>query len=669
MNQYLQHLVQNIPREPGVYKMKNATGDIIYIGKAKDLKNRVGSYFQLRADKNTRTLKMVEQIADIDYTVVSSQLEALILETNLIKELRPKYNILMKDDKNFVYIKITVHEPYPRVYLVRKPVNDKSLYFGPKTALHKVVKTIKLLKSIFPFRHCQLAFDYSVRGEKKSSMRLTPKNLEYHKKHCLGLCITSISQEEYRSIIEHLIRFFEGQHEQIIEKIKEDMLKAASEKKFEFAANIRDKLRALEEVIEPQRISDPHQKDLDVINYVQEDDKLYFNLFQLRNGKFIGQENFLLKSSDSAGLSESESLSSFLEQYYEKTSDIPQEILIPHQIEDRETIAAWLGKIKGRKVDVLVPERGKKNHFLEFSLANAQSFAKQSRIKWQGEEKPDRTQALLDLQNLLHLPKIPRRMECYDVSHLSGTATVSSMVVFENGFPKKSDYRKFKLHQERLGAPNDVASIEETLTRRLKYLKPSNKEKPTDVGNRHACSLHLYAGKKLLLKSLKIADTTNIPIFIKKILKKYKLKRLYIACNTKEQAKYEEFGFQGVHKAPAVFPPLKRQIYLVYDDTKYKEDASFSKRPDLIVIDGGKGQLSAGQKALKGFVGNKNFCSLQNLPMISLAKREEEIFLPDQRHPLRLPKNSPVLHLIQHIRDEAHRFALSYHHNLRRRNP
>ncbi len=656
MNQYLQHLIQNLPHEPGVYKMKNSAGDIIYIGKAKDIKNRVGNYFQNNKDKNARTLKMIEQIADIDYTAVFSELEALILESNLIKELRPKYNILMKDDKNFIYIKITVTEEYPRVYLVRKPDNDKARYFGPKTAVHKVVKTIKVIKSIFPFRHCQLAFDYSVHGEKKRAMQMTPKNLEYHRKHCLGTCITSMRPEEYRKIIENLIKFFEGKHEKIIEKIREDMLQAASEKKFELAASIRDKLEAVEEIIEPQLISDPHQKDLDVINYIQEDEKLYFNLFQLREGKFVGQENFLLKASD-RGFTEqqhNESLSSFLEQYYEKTSDIPREILIPDSIDDATAISLWLSQKKGQKVRIMIPERGKKSRFLEFSLANAQSFAKQSRIKWQGEEKPDREQALLDLQNLLHLPKIPVRMECYDVSHLSGTGTVSSMVVFENGFPKKSDYRKFKLHQEQIGAPNDVASIEETLMRRLKYLKPAGKEKTKSAVK---AKMHLYAGKKLLLSSVKAADISNIPFFIKKTLKKYKIKRLYIVCNPKEQAKYEEFGFQAVVHAPEVFKPLKRQIYMVYDDTKHQEDPSFSRKPDLIVIDGGKGQLGAGQKALK----NRGL----TLPMIALAKREEEIFLPDRREPLLLPKNSPVLHLIQHIRDEAHRFALGYQRTLR----
>ena len=686
---YLEHIIRNLPHKPGVYKMKNSEGHIIYVGKAKDLKSRVSSYFQNTSDKGMRTMKMVEQIADIEYTVVGSELEALILETNLIKELRPKYNVLMKDDKNYVYIKITVQEPYPRIYLVRKVSKDKSRYIGPKTSAHKVIKTLKVLKRVFPFKNCSMAIDYGIHGENKKSMQMTEANLRYHIKHCIGPCITSVKPEEYRKIISQVIEFLEGKHEEIIRKIQEEMMKAASEKKFEIAAAIRDKLKAVEEIIEPQRISDPHLKDFDIINYAEQDEKVYFNLFQLRNGKLIGQENFIFKTAPDNEKEDRDALTAFLEQYYEKTMDLPKEVLIPHEIDDLDTMESWLSHMKGQKVRLIVPERGKKNHLLELSYENAKSFARQSQVKWQGTERDNRDKALQELQDLLNLPSLPKRLECYDISHFGGTETVGSMVVFENGFPKKEDYRKFKLHQEQSGAPNDYASMEETLLRRLKYLKPSivetgltvqkarKKEKAAMAqkleikelaGNqiyvikkekKLAGFVHIvtFQSKKTLISNMETEAIPDLHIFIKKILEKTKTRRLYFACPKSQQGTYEEAGFQYLQKIPDEFPRQPDKAYLVYDRTKYVEDKSFKKTPDLMVIDGGKGQLYSALKALSKYGLSMN--------IIAIAKKEEEIFLPGKPDSIRLEKNDPILHLIQHIRDEAHRFAVCYHKNLR----
>jgi excinuclease ABC subunit C len=694
---YIEHILQNLPHKPGVYKMVNQKGEVLYVGKAKDLKHRVSSYFQKRDDKGMRTLKMVEQINDIEYIEVNSELEALILETNFIKELRPKYNVLMKDDKNYVYIKITVDEPYPRIYIVRKVSKGKARYFGPKTAAHKVIKTLKVLKKIFPFRHCQLSIDYLMPGKEKEDhkVKVTKANikfpcLDYHIKRCIGPCIGKVSPEEYRKIIDQVIRFLEGKHEEIIEKLREEMIIAAEQKKFEQAAAIRDKLQAVEEITERQRISDPHQKDLDIINYFPVENKIYFNLFQLRNGKLIGQENFVFDTEENQTEGqESQVLSAFLEQYYEKATDLPQEILIPSDIEEHEAMEVWLQQMKGQKVHLLVPERGKKNHLLDLSLENAKSFAKQSQIKWEGEEKGNRNQALQKLQEILRLPKPPGRLECYDISHFGGTETVGSMVVFENGFPKKSDYRHFKLHQETSGAPNDFASMEEALTRRLKYLKPSflgsdlkiSKAKKNDL-KRISTELRLkklpqasfwvvekekrWAGfvqsielpsKKHLIEKIQLTENLDLKMLLKKIREKTKQKRLYLSISAHEIAKYEEAGCQIVRKVPEGIKLKPGRTILVFDQTKFQEDSSFKKTPDLLIIDGGKGQLSSALKALKKFG--------LSLPMISLAKREEEIFIPGQSQPIILEKNYPVLHLIQHIRDEAHRFAVTYHQNLR----
>lgn len=713
--------------------MLDETGTIMYVGKARDLKNRVSSYFQQSKDKVTRTLKMVEQICDIEYVEVGSDLEALLLETNLIKELRPKYNILMKDDKTYVYIKITTHEEYPKIYLVRKVLKDKARYFGPKTAAWKVIKTLKLLRSIFPFRHCTLAMNFNISTDGKTSKELNPKQMEYHALHCIGPCITSVKSEDYRKMVQQVIEFLEGKHEEILEKLKEEMARAAVEKRFEIAAALRDKLKMVEEMVEGQRISDPHQKDLDIINYVEQEEKMYFNLFQLRNGKLIDQENFVFKTQPNGqNLENREGLAAFLEQYYEKATDIPKEILVPHEIDDSEILASWLSEMKGSKVEIHVPERGKKNQLLELSLANAKSFARQSFVKWQGEEKGNREQALMDLQKLLGLPQVPVRLECYDISHFGGTETVSSMVVFEHGFPKKEDYRKFKLHQQTSGEPNDFASMEETLTRRLKYLKPSKaltdwqvrkatkkdlkelgmelkpklkkisdkeetkanlqpieKEKSLEIKNgevvaentvpqptifvlekeqkiRGHLQVFITTSKKVLIEKIEMndlmqlkSDESPFPFseIVKKICEKTKVKRIYLCSGKSEQAGYEESGFQVVKKVPDGFKCSQDQAILVYDCKKYKDDSSFKKRPDLLIIDGGKGQLSSAVKALQKYD--------LKIPIISIAKREEELFRLGISESIRLQKNDPILHMIQHIRNESHRFAVSYHQNLR----
>jgi len=698
---YLDHILKSLPHKPGVYKMKNAEGQIIYVGKAINLKHRVSSYFQNTNDKGIRTRKMVENIADIEYLEVGNELESLILETNLIKELRPKYNVLMKDDKNYVYIKITLQEPYPRIYIVRKVQKDKARYIGPKTAAHKVIKTLKVLKRVFPFRNCSMAIDYGVYGENKKSMLMTEANLHYHVKHCIGPCITSVSPEAYRKMITKVIEFLEGKHEEIIEQIKEEMLQAAADKKFEIAAAIRDKLKAVEDIIEPQRISDPHQKDLDIINYAEQDDKIYFNLFQLRHGKLLAQENFIFKTVEDGTGEDRDALSAFLEQYYEKATDLPKEVLIPHGIDDKPILEKWLTHMKGQKVSILVPERGKKNHLLDLSLENAKSFARQSQIKWQGAEKGNREEALEDLKELLKLPKPPLRLECYDISHFGGTETVSSMTVFEKGFPKKEDYRKFKLHQQESGSPNDFASMEETLTRRLKYIKPSkasadfkikkatkkeleaiyakiNASSPVQIppptektpepvkhfftvnkDTKNIGFIHVLVtpGKRHLIESFQIDTEIDLSFLVKKVIEKTKASRIYYRCPNDQLTAFEEAGFQHIQKLPDEFAPVDGTTYICFDKHKYTDDKSFKKIPDLIIIDGGKGQLSSAQKAMAKY----NL----NIPMISLAKKEEEIYLPNNPTPIRLEKSDPISLLIQHIRNEAHRFAVSYHQNLR----
>ncbi len=703
---FLEHILKNLPPKPGVYRFKDAKDKVIYVGKAINLKNRVSSYFKNEKNASAKTVKLVSQIKDIDYTIVGSELEAILLETNIIKELQPKYNILMKDDKNFVYLKITINEDYPRIFITRKVEKDKALYFGPKTARFKLEKTLKILKKIFPYRHCQLDIFDNEKTNASPKQQITPTTtkrrkvivkkasikypcIDYHIKRCVAPCIGLISPEEYRKIINRVIDFFEGKHDQIIKNLKEDMQRAAVEKKFELAASIRDKLTAIEDIMEKQTITAPDHQNLDVINYFSADERFFFNLFQVRGGKLINQENFELNAKDPLTPDQKEVLSTFLQQYYEKTTDLPDQILIPHESGQDNIFEAWLSGVKGKKVRFIVPERGRKDKLLELCLKNAENFARLSEVKWQGHIKSTREKALNECMDLLKLPSPPKRMECYDISHIGGTETVASMVVFENGFPKKDDYRKFRLHINTPGAPDDYASMKEVLSRRFKHLKSSNqggtiriakistkekdllyKELNTKDDNSTEI-LKLTSSKKIigyikiftdkntrrLGKILKNNDPEIIHDITAQLAKRLKAKKLYFHVKDQNISDYEAAGFQTVKKIPETFPKKRGETILMFLPSKSHTDSSFKKKPDLIIVDGGKGQLNIARKEL----------ALQSLeiPLISIAKQNEEIFLPDAKTPVIYPKDHPLLNMIRHIRDESHRFAVSYQQNLK----
>jgi len=682
---YIAHIIKNAPKKPGVYKFKNEKKEIIYIGKAKSLKNRISSYFQKSKTQTVKTKKMVEQIIDIDYDVVSSELEAIMLETNLIKKHQPKYNILMKDDKNYVYIKITTNEDFPRILITRKIEKDKAKYFGPKTSQQKVKKTLKVLKKIFPYRHCNIEIKYQDNNNEKNKIlkhkvkisRASIKYpcIDYHIKRCPAPCIGNISKIDYKKIIDQIIKFLEGNQDEIIKKLKEEMQKAAQDKKFEIAAKLRDKIQAIETIMESQRINSPDNKNIDIINSFEEESKTFFNVSQIRNGKLINQENFETKTEGDINI-----LGSFLQEYYQKATDIPKETLIPHKIDSQKSIENWLTSKKEEKVKILTPQRGVKNKLLDLSYQNAENFAKLSKSKWQGHKKSSREKALQELQTILNLEKPPNRLECYDISHFSGENTVSSMVVFQNGFPKNDQYRKFRLHQD--GKPNDYASMQETLIRRLKYLKPSilekeikilkTKKKELTKTQQNKANTHTYLtivknnkkigeiqvfntkNKKHLIEKLSLKNNKDLKTIIKKTAEKVKTKRIYIKITSKELPKYEEIGAERVIKNPKELKNKKN--IAVYDINKNKTDNSFKTAPNLIIIDGGKGQLNTATKTLKQFK--------LKIPIISIAKREEEIFIPNKKIPIDIKRDSPLIQMIKHIRDESHRFAITYNRNL-----
>jgi len=650
--------------------MIDKEGRVIYIGKAKNLKKRVNQYFQKSKTVSTRTQKLIENITDIRYTVVDTELEALILELNLIKELHPKYNILLKDDKNYVYIKIT-NEDFPRVQIVRKIDDKKATYFGPKTAKHKVEKTFKTLKKVLPFRHCSL----DIEAVSPTETKVTRKTIKYpcldhYIKRCAAPCISGCTKEEYAEVINNVKRFLEGHHEEIIKNLHKKMAELAKSKDFEKAAKLRDRIKNVEEIIERQSLSDPNQTDKDIFNYVLEGEKAFFNLFQVRDGKLINQENFKLQAKSVDEKDENalkELLESFLTQYYEKTTNIPKEILIPHDPSNKKQFEKFIAEEKGQKVHLLVPQRGKKNKLLGLSLKNAKVFAERNKTSWE-DEKPE---VLKELKSILKLKDTPKRIECYDISHLAGAYTTGAMIVFENGRPSTSDYRRFKIKSAK--ESDDYAALGEVLTRRFsKFAEIKDDYKIKKIPKKSA-----YAIKKKdkvigtieekisngnhLLTSLQIDPKERGNKLGQRLIlyaiNKSKAKRIYINCKEELSQYYEQIGFQRIKKTPKGFEKHRESEAWFAYDKKSKKDSSFESKPSLIIIDGGKGQLSTALKTLKKFG--------LSIPVISIAKKEEEIFIPGKPTALKLDKTNPVLNLIKHSRDEAHRFALSYNKKLR----
>ncbi len=695
----LKSIIAHMPHSPGVYRFLGEQQNVLYVGKAIDLKKRVSSYFKKQKNALVRLQKLVENTVDIEFTVTDSELEALILETNLIKSFRPKYNILMKDDKNYVYLKVTTNEDYPRVVITRRLEKDKAKYFGPKTSVSELKKILNVLKKAFPYRHCPLFIQF-----KDKEVR----DVKDHKKRCFGTCVHSVSKEEYQKSIDQIVQFFEGKTEEIEKSLKKEMGEAALDKNFEKAALLRDRLQAISSLLITQRVSAPDQLSRDVIGLAVEGGSAYAVLFMFREGKLINQESFVLRGVDfesGAELSEAEVLKSFLKQYYEKATDFPKEILIPEEFPNSDLMGEWITSLRGHKVTLIFPKKGKNKKVLDLAEENAKSFARQMQVKWQAGEGLDPEAALNELKDVLKLPKIPRRLECYDISHLGGTETVGSMVVFEKGFPKKTDYRHFKLRsvQEKI---DDYKAINEVIERRLKYLKklpdyfrkPKKKELPEiekilkkanldfEELNQHKIIIAEKRKKIVGIGRLKPLDDQSSEIaslwvhekyrkdglgreIVEALIQKQKKGKLYaLPCREKLIDWFGSMGFHEIKDVPKIMKDkhkmctaqtcsTKPLVIMVYRFTKDGTDASFSKKPGLLVIDGGKGQLKAAEKALKK--------AKLKIPVIALAKKEEEIFVPGAKKSIVLPQDSGALLLLKRLRDEAHRFALKYQRNLR----
>jgi excinuclease ABC subunit C len=557
ISEHIQGILKTLPAKPGCYLMKNAEGTIIYVGKAISLKNRVRSYFHADASHDNKTRRLVREIAHLEWIVVGSELEALILEMNLIKKHRPKYNIRLKDDKRYPYIKIHWNEPFPRVTVTRQMLEDGARYFGPYTSAWAVYQTLDVLRKIFPYLTC----DREITGLDKRAC------LYYDIKLCTAPCIGAVNQAQYRQVIADLMDFLGGHSEEIVARLQSDMEKAAEELRFEKAAAVRDQLKAIHSIIERQKIVfAADYKDSDVLAMARNNGEACVQIFFIRNGKLIGREYFILEGTEDTA--DTEVMSEFIKQFYTEAANIPEQVMLPEKIEEAKIIGEWLRSRRGgRKMEFLVPREGQPHELVKMAAENATETLTALRAQWEADSHKQE-QALAELHSALSLSAPPNRIECYDVSHTQGVATVGAMVVFTQGVPDKKLYRKFNIDSTSIGAPDDFASMEEMLARRFRRWQ----------------------------------------------------------------------GGQQTESTPGSKP-----------------DASFSFLPDLIIIDGGKGQLGRAVKVLE------NFGLADKVPVVGLAKQEEEIFFPHRSNSLMLPRHSQGLYLVQRIRDEAHRFGITAH--------
>lgn len=544
----LQSKLAHLPGSPGVYLFKNERGDIIYIGKAAVLADRVRSYFQKGTDHSPKTSLLVSQIADLETMVTRSELEALILESNLVKRHKPRFNVVLRDDKQYPYVRLPIRDDFPRLSIVRRVQKDGALYYGPYTPANALRETLKVIKHVFPLATCTIDID----GKAERAC------LEFEIKRCMAPCTGHQSKEEYHQIVKQVRHFLEGRDHELLDELRAKMDAAAEREEFEEAARLRDRLFKIERMLEKQRITQTSATDQDVLGLARRGAAVDLQILFVRGGLLIGRKDFFWPQS--ADASDNELIRAAIEQFYNKDGQPPREVLVPTDLDDVTLIEQWLSDKRGEPVRVMAPERGVKHQLVLLAEENAASAA----AEHLREEELDR-QACEELKRLLRLERPPRRIEGFDISNTMGHQSVASMVVWEDGAMKKSDYRRFKIRTVR-GA-NDFASMKEVVTRRY----GTSGEEPDRI-------------------------TDNLA------------------------------------------------------------------QPDLVLIDGGLGQLSAAIEGLKE-VGQ------HNLPILGLAKargeKKERVFLAGRKNPISLTATSPATHLLQHIRDEAHRFAITFHRRLR----
>ncbi|MBI4282687.1 MAG: excinuclease ABC subunit UvrC [Chloroflexi bacterium] len=551
------------PTQPGVYLLKDSQGEVLYVGKASSLRHRLQSYFGSPNNLEPRIRQLVARVRDFEFIITESETEALILENTLIKSRQPKYNARLKDDKTYPYLKIGLNEEFPQVYITRRVTNDGARYFGPYASASSVRKTMDLLKRLFPYRSCTRV----IMGDDSRPC------LEHYINRCVAPCIGAASKEEYRRVIDQVVMFMEGRTEVVVSELRRKMEEAAEALEFERASLLRDQLRAIERVSEGQKVVSMAMEDQDVVALAPGRDEAWVEVFFIRRGKLIGREHFIM-----GGVQDDEPsrvLADFIEQYYTSVPQVPPRLLLQYPLEDGDLIRQWLEQKRGKSVELRVPKRGEKRRLVEMVAENARQGLEQLKVKWLADTDALES-AMEELQERLNLPRLPRRMECYDISNIQGTTPVGSMVVFEDGQARPSHYRRFKI--KTVEGTNDYAMMQEMVRRRFRRMG-------RDGGD----------GK----------------------------------------AEAETSGEDGKERGQ-----------------------SWGIIPDLVLIDGGKGHLNAVVEVFLEL-------GIDGVPLASLAKEQEEIFVRDTPESIMLPRSSPALFLVQRLRDEAHRFAITYHQKSR----
>jgi excinuclease ABC subunit C len=558
MTPELKATLARLPDRPGVYLMKDARGEVVYVGKAQSLRHRVRSYWQkgpIAGLDGQRIRAVIDRVVDLDVTLTDSVSEALLLEANLIKRYRPRFNVRLKDDKSYPYIKITLADDFPRIERTRKLVNDGSRYFGPYASASSVDESMNLVRRLFPFRTCTIAI---ADGERA----LDRPCLLYHIKRCQGPCIEAISKADYRADIAQVELFLEGRQETLVTALRAEMGEASERLEFERAGVLRDKVRSIERTMESQKMAAFARTELDLVGLARQERLAAAQLFAVRGGQIVGRDVFLLDADREA--TDEEVLVGFLEQFYARATSIPPRVLVPTLPAEQAVLEAFLAERRGGPVRLQVPRRGEKRELLDLARRNAAETLEREHARWLADQGKTRS-ALEELATALGLAGPPARIEGYDISTFQGGQTVGSMVVFEDGQPRTGEYRRFKVRA--VEGPNDVGSHREVLTRRFRRVKDG------------------------------------------------------------EEGSAEELRW---------------------------------RMPDLVIVDGGMPQVGAAREVLDA-------AGLVDMPLAGLAKEREELFLPGSSVPVVLPPTSPALYLVQRLRDEAHRFAITYHRNLRAR--
>ena len=600
MTPQLEATLAKLPTRPGVYLMKDARGRVLYVGKAQNLRNRVRSYWQKEDTPGIGQhliRSVIDRVVDVDYTLTDSVGEALLLEGNLVKRFQPQFNVRLKDDKSYPYIKITLNDDFPRIERTRKLPNDGSRYFGPYASASSVDEAMNLVRRLFPFRTCTI----DIREGERALQRPC---LLYHIKRCQGPCIEAISKAEYRADIEQVELFLEGRQESLVRALRDDMKRASDRQDYEHAAITRDKIKAIERTMESQKMAAFARTDLDLLGLARRDNQAAVQLFVIRDGKALGRDVFLLDTP--RGTTDAEVVSGFLLQYYGRASNIPREVAIPLELPDAADLERFLAERRATGSDgagdaaaepspsrsenlsvprpdavrvtrrraravgeaspvrLVVPQRGDRRQLMQLATRNAEEMLAREQARWLADQGKTLA-ALEELSDALALPGLPGRIECYDVSNFQGSETVASMVVFEDGKPRTGEYRRFRVRA--VDGPNDVASHREVLRRRFRAARPGDE-------------------------------------------------------GSAEERRWA--------------------------------------MPDLVLIDGGKPQVGAAKGVLDEL-------GLHDMPLAGIAKEREELFVPDRPDPIVLASTSQALYLVQRIRDEAHRFAITYHRDLRRK--